>query len=160
MISFTVNARPEPKGSPRTTFKGGYAHTYFVRTAFQKAVYAKVLEIRTRIGLPAFFHAPIGLMVIYDFKTQGRPAKGQREALHYIETLGGKDWRALKITRPDMDNLMKALQDEIVRAGLIYDDALICAKHIFKRQRSDFDGCHVWLGTPDEILKQVKTLEY
>ena len=55
----------------------------------------------------------------------------------------------LKITRPDLDNLNKIIQDSLVREGFLKDDAQVAILKSYK----------VWTDRPENIHIVIQTLE-
>ncbi len=94
-----------------------------------KATRAKLHAYLAPYAPPAPCAGPVRLLVKWCFPSDGRHADGE--------------W---KTTKPDTDNLEKALKDEMTRLHFWRDDALVCSEVVEK----------FWADTPGIFIKVVE----
>jgi len=113
-FSIQIEGKPYPCPRPRTTKKG---HTYMPKDYNeQKKKNIEMMEKRLEIGTwKKEEDRPCKLTVMFIHK---RPQR--------MYSTGG---RSPKVTRPDIDNLLKTVMDTIQSAGLIKDDSQIVSVH-------------------------------
>ncbi len=122
-----IPGEPVPQPRPRVTLAGGHAHAYVPKEhpvhAYRESValHLRVAAARQKklfASLP-FVRYAVELDVCFHFQ-DGKKGVGSRR----------------KVTRPDVDNLLKAVQDAIVESGVLGDDNVI--SDVRARKRSHF----------------------
>ena len=130
-ICFKVAGNPQPQARPRTFFSGGRPITFSEKSDFRKQVYAKALESRHTAPLDR----ALGLVLRFHMR---RPKTGHRGALWHI-------------TRPDMDNLEKAVMDAITDAKIWRDDSLVAFKRSEKTYSDEFVGVEISITELEDV---------
>ena len=122
-IRFRVSGKPEPQARPRTFNQGGRFVTFSKKSAFRKQVYAEALKNRPRMSLDR----ALGLTLRFRMP---RPKTGHK----------GELWH---ITRSDLSNLIKGVEDGINDTGIWRDDCLIAFLRAEKTYSDDFVGVEI-----------------
>tara|TARA_S200002703_G_scaffold41633_1_gene36141 strand:+ start:1278 stop:1796 length:519 start_codon:yes stop_codon:yes gene_type:complete len=136
VLSFVVPGEPVPKGRPRFYARGGRVHvmTPEATVAYEKRVAAAARQAANDIGgWRVGQRVPLSLDVISVHKRPGR-----------LFRIADEGFRAPKTTKPDADNVLKAVMDGLQRAQLFNDDSQIAsvacrkvyARIIDRRERS------------------------
>lgn len=115
-IAFVVHGLPIAQPRHRATARNGYVHLYLPTDhpvhAYKRLIAAAALEQKKGV-----IEGAIRLDILFSFL----PAKSARG----IKT-------QFKISKPDLDNLAKAVKDAITDSGLWIDDAQVVEMHIAK----------------------------
>lgn len=113
MIAFIVDGDPVGKGRPRLTTRGGFARAYTpAPTAAWEAKAA--WHARNAWANREPIEEPIVLEVL---AVAARPKRLLRKC-----DPDGRMWRT---TKPDGDNVLKAVADALVNAGVVRDDVYV-----------------------------------
>lgn len=104
---------PEPQARPRTFSRGGRIVTFSPKSNWYQIVYAGALEKRPKAPILG----PIDLQARFWFP---RPKSAKKDAF----------W---KISRPDLDNLLKAIKDALTEAQWWVDDSQVSRIMMEKR---------------------------
>jgi Holliday junction resolvase RusA-like endonuclease len=106
----------EPEAQPRPRW--GMGHFYSPKTAFWKAVF---MAAKAHKPKPRFEDTPLEMDVVLFFsRPKSKPA-----------------WAHWKTTKPDVDNVAKAVMDAMTSAGWWDDDAIIVKLNVQKIYASD-----------------------
>jgi Holliday junction resolvase RusA-like endonuclease len=108
-LNFFIFGEPEAQPRPRW----GMGRFYSPKTAFWKSAFMAAKANRSR---PAFDHEPIALSITLFFT---RPKSTPK-------------WVAWKISKPDADNVAKAVMDAMTAAGWWNDDAIVAHLIVYK----------------------------
>ena len=146
-ISFTVSGIPKPQPRPKAVIRGKHAGVYDPGTAnaWRQAVYDEAVK-----HAPHFTPAtPIEICL--DFQMV-------RPKSHFGT---GKNYNKLKERAPhwhisktaDIDNLVKAVLDELVQAKVILDDCFVCLLHAGKKYGYE-PGCKIRINYANETGEQ------
>ena len=109
----SIPGDPVGKGRPRLTTRGGHAHAYTPgKTAAWEAGAAHLM--RTEWAGKAPYEGPVMVTVS---AVASRPKRLLRR--------GDPDGRMWRTTKPDVDNVLKAVMDALVNAGVIRDDVQV-----------------------------------
>lgn len=110
MLTLSIPGDPVGKGRPRVTVRNGHARAYTPqRTASWEAGAAWLM--RTEWGIRAPYEGPVRVVVE---AVAARPKRLLRKS-----DPDGRMWRCAK---PDADNVLKAVCDALVNAGVLRDD--------------------------------------
>lgn len=122
IINVEINDFPNGK-IPRTTAQqkryNAKTGIYFdsPELASARMIYLrKFYEARQKAGIIIPMESPVVLDVFFHFKAKRKKDVGQP-----------------KLTRPDLDNMVKLIADCITKAGIIRDDSQIFDLHLVKR---------------------------
>ena len=109
-----VPGTPKGQPRPRAAVRGRHAMVYDPKTAagYKDAI---CLAVR-RAGLPAMLSGAIRVELFCSFP---RPAR--------LETSTAPSWAVPHLSKPDMDNIAKAVLDALTVAGVWADDAMVCS---------------------------------
>jgi Holliday junction resolvase RusA-like endonuclease len=113
---FTIPGAPRGKGRPRFTRAGGFPRAF---TDEKTASYENLVALAARqgrSGVPAF-NGPLTVTITFYLQ---RPKRAPRRVVH-------------PATRPDLDNLVKAVLDGCNQAGIWMDDAQVVELRAGKR---------------------------
>lgn len=112
-VRFLVAGKARPKGRARTSVKNGVMRHYTPKptTEYEDAIRRAAIHA---LGSRPRFEGPVSVTVTVRCKP---PQRTSKKAL--VEMLAG---RLMPTTRPDMDNILKAIADGISKV-LIRDDA-------------------------------------
>ena len=115
LLGAQIDGDPVAKGRPRAT-KDGRVYTP-AKTRSWESMAAQILALRWG---SAPLLRPVGLSVMaIHARPQSRPKTISRD----LWALGGQLWRPSK---PDLDNIVKAVKDAMEKAGVIANDSQIC----------------------------------
>lgn len=137
-LAFIVPGKPVGKGRPRFVKASGRSYTPPATVAYEQAV-----AIAGRFARQdAKFTEPLsGPLVLWVTAVFPRPKRLMRK----------KDpaERMPHISSPDLDNIVKAIGDGLIKGGVIADDRLICSVHAIKlytAKEHDEPHCHITIG--------------
>ncbi len=120
MWNLTIGADPVGKGRPRATMRGGFVHLY--TPAATKTFEAAIAEgARDLFAGDPPIGAPVSVSVVAVSRRPGR-LRRRRDPPGLIP----------KPTRPDADNILKAILDGLVTGGALADDAIVVDARISK----------------------------
>lgn len=116
LISFVVDGTPVAQPRHRATVRGGYVHHYLPPDhpihEYKRNIIVKASEQNV-----AIIEGAVRLDVLFSF----------------IHPKSGKNRKAqFKISKPDLDNLEKAVMDGLTDSGIWIDDAQVVEKHSAK----------------------------
>lgn len=144
MITFDVVARPAPQGS-----KAGFVNPKTGRVIVKDAGGAGLVNWRQAVVAAArpfvdeygCLDGALRLVVLFRFPMPASRSKADR--------LAGCIWRT---ARPDSSKILRSLEDGLVDAGLIKDDALI-VEHIVRKVEvlGSWSGAQVSVGRMDRL---------
>lgn len=110
MLTLSIPGDPVGKGRPRVTVRNGHARAYTpAKTASWESGAAWLM--RNEWGIHAPYEGPVRVTVE---AVASRPKRLLRKA-----DPEGRMWRCAK---PDVDNVLKAVLDALVNAGVLRDD--------------------------------------
>lgn len=131
-LTLHIPGDPVPKGRPRASVQGGRVHmrtpsaTRAYESMIRDAVRAELLA--SRIATPRT--GPAHLVVRATFAYPKAAPRGWTAAQwRGVQAIGGV---VAKPTRPDLDNLVKAVLDGVQGGGWIKDDGQVCSLHATK----------------------------
>lgn len=131
-----------PKGQPRgrAVRRGAHAGIYDPGTADNWKASVRCAAKELWDGRP--FTGPLRVTITAFFP---RPKK------HYFTGARAKILRTdapdYHISKPDRDNLDKAILDALTNAGIWYDDSVVCAGSVTKRYADATPGAYVEITT-------------
>lgn len=136
VLSFVVAGEPVPKGRPRFFVRGGRVN---VITPEKTIAYEKRVAAAAREAANAMGGWRVGQRVPLSMELVSVHERPQR-----LFRVADEGSRALKTTKPDVDNVAKAVLDGLQRAHLFEDDAQVAsitttklfAKIIDRRERT------------------------
>ena len=134
-VAFFVHGEPKGQPRPRAFARGGKARVYDPGTA---EGWKGQVALAARAHLPA---SPLDAPVAVHLRFQLPRPRG-----HYGRS-GLKPSAPRKhVTKPDVDNLAKAVVDALVGIGFLKDDRLVWLLLITKRYADAGPGCEVRIG--------------
>jgi len=139
--AFTIYTEPVGKGRPRAAMRGGFVSVYTPKKTkdFEQTV-ADVARELFKNDPP--ITSPVAVKVLAAFN---RPKSKSRKK--------DPDGLIPKTTRPDADNVLKAVLDALVAAGVLKDDAIVtdarCIKAHAPKEASPY--VVVWIRETAEI---------
>jgi len=136
LLYASILGEPVGKGRPRVTTIGGFARAYTpAKTATWEANAAAVLSEAWGVRGP-LDSTPVRLRVR---AIAGRPKRLLRRK--------DPDARLWRTTKPDGDNVLKAVGDALVAAGVLRDDVLIVRQEVesLYARRDEGPSVQVWL---------------
>jgi Holliday junction resolvase RusA-like endonuclease len=110
---FVVLGKPIAQPRHRVCCQGGYARTY-LPSDHPVHAYKALLVHGARTARIPMMEGPVRLDIMFSF------ARKRKQA------------REFKISKPDLDNLDKAVMDALTEAGVWGDDAQVVEKHSIK----------------------------
>lgn len=110
---FVVLGKPIPQPRHRVCCQGGYARTYLPSDHPVHAYKALLVQGARAARIPVM-EGPVRLDIMFSFTRKSKQA------------------REFKISKPDLDNLDKAVMDALTEAGVWGDDAQVAEKHSLK----------------------------
>ena len=123
VLSFTVEGIPVAQPRARHARVGNNVRTYYPASHpignWKNMVIIAVREAFARAALPAQIYCPVFVRAEFVF-----PMVTTTKMLQ-------------KISKPDIDNLTKALLDGINNSGVWRDDSIVCSMHGIKRYAKD-----------------------
>ena len=123
VLSFTVEGIPVAQPRARHARVGNNVRTYYPASHpignWKNMVIIAVREAFARAALPAQIYCPVFVRAEFVF-----PMVTTTKMLQ-------------KISKPDCDNLTKALLDGINNSGVWRDDSIVCSMHGIKRYAKD-----------------------
>jgi Holliday junction resolvase RusA-like endonuclease len=138
-FSFTVEGKPQGKGRPRSTVRGGFARHY---TPAKTVAYEKLTAFRAREAYDGPIHlGPVKLGIEMVIPWPASTSKAKRAVQSYAPV------------KPDIDNVVKAICDGL--NGVIYKDDAQVIRCIATKKRGDDKGyvrVYVLLMDSDEIV--------
>ena len=111
-FSLYVVGQPKPQARPRFFRVGAGVRAHSPKTLFFNMVYGEAVRKAPKVPLDG----PLSLRV-YFFMPRPQNA-----------TSGKNSSRTWHISRPDLDNMEKAVMDAFTQAGVWRDDSLVCEK--------------------------------
>lgn len=111
-LRFFIKGEPKPQARPRIFTRGGFAKAYSPKTNWYMIVYYECLAQRKKLKEP--FKRAVRLWLNFFLPRPKALQKKSKQNIVYVET------------KPDLDNLAKAVMDAINNAGLWTDDKLVC----------------------------------
>ena len=140
-MTLSFYAYGTPKGQPRgrACVRGKHAGIYDPGTAdgWKASVRAAARDAWVAMGKP-IFTGPLRVEIVVNF---ARPKNHFRTGKH-----AGKvkpDAPNYHTTKPDRDNLDKAILDALTNAGIWADDSIVCAGGITKQYATTTPGAYV-----------------
>lgn len=147
VVAFEVLGVPAPQGSKTGFINGGKVRMVEAGSATGRA---KVRSWRAAVAEVARVHAaildgpmdgPLHLAIEFRLPMPASRPKRMREA--------GMAWHT---TKPDLSKLIRATEDALTDAGLIRDDARICALRVSKLQVVGWTGARIRVARSTEGL--------
>lgn len=139
MIEIRVDGKPKGQPRPRAFSRGGHAAVYDPGTAEGwKALIAQA----ARVVLPETPHeGPVSVVITYNMP---RPKRLMRKK--------DVDRCLPHLSRPDIDNLNKAVIDALTQIGMWRDDCQVCAITACKQYhaKSGKPGAEIRINTGEE----------
>lgn len=118
-VSFTVEGVPIAQPRHRASCRGGFAKFYIPKDhavhAWKEAIIAAASD-----AISNAFEGPVKVDLLFAF-----PARRKTEIGNY------------RVSKPDLDNLVKAALDALTDAGAWNDDAQVAQLHTAKVQATD-----------------------
>ena len=145
-IEFYVKGNPKGQPRARAVAFAGNARVHNPGTADDwKALVA--IEARKYVeGVP--LSGPVAIMLSFIFKRpKGHFGTGRNAD---VLKVGAPEWHTSK---PDVDNLAKAVLDVFVDIGLLSDDCIVCHSVVSKKyaaSKSETGGVHVALQSSEK----------
>ena len=142
LLHAVILGEPVGKGRPRLTTIGGFARAYTpAKTATWEANAAAALNEAWGFRAP-LDSTPVRVIVL---AVKSRPGSLMRKKDHE-----GRIWRT---TKPDADNVAKALCDALVAAGVLRDDTLVVRLEVESLYASKAEGprVEVWMEAATEL---------
>jgi Holliday junction resolvase RusA-like endonuclease len=146
-VQFEVLGVPAPQGSKTAIARNGRAHVIeggsATGRAKQRSWRIAVAEAAREAAaeLEAPMDGPLHLAVEFRLPMPASRPKRMREL--------GMAWHT---TKPDLSKLIRATEDALTDAGLIRDDARICALRVSKLQVVGWTGARIRLARSTEGL--------
>lgn len=134
MTSLTFRAVGIPKGQPRARacIRGRHAGIYDPGTADDWKSIVRAAAMKEWDKVP--FDGPLSVDILFWIP---------RPKSHYKRQELRDDAPYWCVTKPDRDNLDKAVLDALTSAGIIADDCLVAAGNITKLYASELPGAEV-----------------
>jgi Holliday junction resolvase RusA-like endonuclease len=123
LISLTLPGRPVPWARARKSKRGGFFTP--PKQAGHRDALAMILRMEAKAQGIEKFDGPVLLDLVFDY--------AQKETRIEIHDLGSVDG-IYRITRPDIDNLLKQIMEAIEDSGLLADDAQVAVVRTRKVQ--------------------------
>lgn len=111
--TMVVMGKPIPQPRHRATVRGGFVKMYLPSDHPVQAYKKAIIDEARRVKLP-MIEGPVRLDILFSFCK--KPCRG----------------RQFRISKPDLDNLEKAVMDALTDAGVWSDDAQVVEKHTVK----------------------------
>lgn len=111
VLTFTIKGPGVPKGRPRFT-RQGRAYTPKATEDFEKWVRANAKQTMMRNGVRMIESGAVSIKIMFRFAPPASWSNKRRQTVIAA--------RAPKITKPDLDNLVKAVTDAM--NAVVYDD--------------------------------------
>ena len=115
-VSFVVSGTPTAQPRHRATARGGYVR-FYLPSEHPVHEYKKAIIEGARRHKNGVIEGPVRLDILFSF-LPAKSAKGVKATF--------------KISKPDLDNLEKAVMDAITESGIWIDDAQVVEKHTAK----------------------------
>lgn len=138
VLAFTVKGPGVPKGRPRFT-RQGRAYTPKATENFEKWVRANAKQTMMKNGVRMIESGAVSIKIMFRFAPPASWSNKRRQAAIAA--------RAPKITKPDLDNLVKAVTDAM--NAVVYDD---------DNRIYSIEACKI-CGPVDDIGIVVQTVE-
>ncbi len=116
VISFVVDGTPVAQPRHRATARGGFVHHY-LPTEHPIHAYKQSIAIKASEQNVATIEGAIRLDLLFSFL---HPKRNKNHKAQF------------KISKPDLDNLEKAVMDSLTDSGIWCDDAQVVEKHSAK----------------------------
>lgn len=147
VVAFEVLGVPAPQGSKSAFIRGGKVRMVEAGSAtgrtkvrsWRSAVAHAALEAAHNLDGP--MDGPLHLAIEFRLPMPASRPKRMRQA--------GMAWHT---TKPDLSKLIRATEDALTDAGLIRDDARICALRVSKLQVIGWTGARIRLARSTEGL--------
>jgi len=135
--TFFIAGDPKPQARPRFARRGKFVTTYSVKNEWKEICKKEFKQIAACVGM---YEAAIVVNLDFYFK---RPKSHYRTGR--FSHLLRDDAPKYHITKPDKDNLEKAVTDAMSDAKLIKDDCIIIGGETFKSyaEIGDEPGCMI-----------------
>lgn len=145
MLKFTVVGTPRPQGSKRS-FGGRPPIETNAATLrpWRAAVAAAALQARQDANLDSILSGPVSVFVEFTFtRPKSHYGTGRNEGK---VKASAPQWVPVK---PDLDKLIRAVNDSLTEAGVFRDDAQI-AQLTTTKQYGDTAAATIWVDTVRE----------
>lgn len=119
VLSFVVPGEPVPKGRPRFFVRGGQVR---VITPQKTVDYEKRVAAAARAAVNELGGWAVGQRVPLALEVTSIHERPQR-----LFRIADEGYRAPKTTKPDADNVLKAVMDGLQRAQLFQDDSQVAS---------------------------------
>lgn len=130
-ISFLVEGEPKGQPRPRAFARNGMVRVYDPATAegwknqIAIAFRQEVLRLGLKTDGDALFNGPVKLQATFVFQSP----KSHFNAKGVLKQCWRSSW---KVSKPDLDNIEKALMDALTTCRAWDDDSQVCAKQTRK----------------------------
>lgn len=144
-LCFAVPGEPCAKGRPRIAVIAGHARAYTpAKTANYEGVvatFALAAKAESSWDEEAA-NGPIRIMVTATFS---RPKRLLERSKRTNELRHASEGRMPHTSRPDLDNVVKAVVDGLNRCGIWRDDSQVCSIEASKWYAATNEDAHVWV---------------
>ena len=127
-----IYGEPKPQKRPRASRRGKHIHMYSEKSEWRKHCTEQLSRFSITFDKPLF----VGL-VFYMPRPKSHYRTGKFS--HLLKDSAPK----YHVTKPDCDNLSKAVLDAMTDAGIITDDSIIVKHDIYKKYATDKAGVKI-----------------
>lgn len=117
VIQFNVIGRPIPQPRHRATARNGFV-THYLPSDHAVHEYKRSIGEAARKATASTIEGPVRLEILFSFE-HAKSSKRRNDPCY-------------RMSRPDLDNLEKAVMDALTDAGIWIDDAQVASKHAMK----------------------------
>ena len=140
LLSFTINATPEPQLRPRVATVGGHPHVYDPKSTRDfKRIVTKLAS--SAMGKTEPISGPIRVALTFY-----RPVQQSLSKSEFDKRAVGDE---LPVVKPDLSNYLKSVEDAL--NGVVWEDDRLITTEVIKKRYSTVPriALKIWRDSPD-----------